>query len=610
VTVAKNTIIDASAEKVLECLKQSFLYVNTDLYGDGSPFTKAERAEKMYRHIIDADTWMPNSEVFLPFARTVVETAVPNAMNYIFTQEDLFQVLPVYHQVDPSTISLIESYLAYDVQDVMNLKFTAAPTVQDAFKLGTGYGIIEYEMITPETWRNVSMFGKERRRIKFNAQPEYRLRYTHLPFASVFPSPQGDGTVDGQEYVIVIRFKNVDSLKRQAENDDAFISGVDWEQLRKDAIERRITYDYTGAYALAKGLTKLGQTFHNATPMVSIDYEKYNVPVVLPVIEYYSETERIWVANGTTEIYRVESDDDQLRSPLIKAQISPNDGDWFAPGMIEKNFDLFDGTNQLFNAMLDTLDWQLRPRFIKDTSVVPGELNIGPWETTHAQGDVTKAIQRIEPGGFTDGSMAVLNFLNSARNVGTGQMEQLQGGATPGLVRGGMSTFESLLQTTGARDEFCAELLATGFFRDVLWKTLNLEQLLIGSRSRKFTKQGQDGKRHQIMTITENDLRHNLEIRLSLTKRLKNSVMDRQIRMNAIQLLMQNPAWARNISPIAAIEYITGSKDEAQRLMQNASPESYDRVMQMYEGKANAAGGQGLPGMGGAGAGMMQGGSA
>jgi len=601
-------LIDATAQDVLECLKQSYLYVNTDRYGDGSPFDKAERAEKMYRHIIDADEWMPQSEVFLPFAHAVVDTIVPTLSNYIFTQDDLFQVIPVYNDIDPATLQLIESYLAYDVQDVMNLKFTTAPTIQDAAKLGVGYGMIDYRLITPETWHNVTVLGQKKSRVKFRGKPEYQLRYNHLPFASVFPSPQGDGTVEGQEYICVIRFKNIKELEALAKDDDRFYE-VDWEKLKQDAIERKITYDYTGAYAFARGLTKLGESFSNNIPMVSIDYNAHNVPVLLPVIEYYSHNQHVWVANGTTTIYQVESDGEKLFNPLVKAQLEPNDGNWFQQGILEKNFDIFDGTNQLFNSMLDSLDFQLRPRFIKDTSVITGELNLGPWETTHGTGDVTKALQTLDPNGFNDGSLAVLNFLNSARNVGTGQMEQLQGGATPGLVRGGMSTFESLLQTTGARDEFASELLATGFFRDVLWKTLNMEQLLIGNRSRQFTQQRGDDKKYKMMTITQNDLRQNLDIRLSLSKRLKNSVADRQIRMNTIQLLMQNPAWARMINPLAAIQYVTGSKDEAGQLIKNADPQAYDRLMQLYEGKNGSQGGAGLPGMGGAGAGAIEGGA-
>ncbi len=614
----KSKPMDETARRVSECLRQSFNFVNADPYGDGSPFAKAERAEKLYRRIIDADNWIPQSEVFLPFAHAVIDTAVPNAVNYIFTQEDLFRVMPVHRPVQPDTLDLIEQYLEWDVQHVMNLRFASAPTIQDAFKLGVGYGMIEYCTVTPRQWEKARIFGERTRRVRRLGQPEYRLRYQHLPFGTVFPSPQGDGTPNGQEFVIVIRFRNIDELKRLQEletDEGGFVSDIDWEMIREDAINRKITQDYSGAFAFARSLVKLGERLNLGIPSIGVDYKNRKVPVQIPVVEMYSRTEHIWVANGLHTIYHVESEDgDDMFNPLVKAQISPNDGTWFAPGMLEKNFDVFDGTNMLFNAMLDSLDWQLRPRFLRDMSVISGDLNMEPYGQTLASGDVSKALQRIEPGGFAEGSMAAMQILQNARNVGTGQVEQLQGGATPGLVRGGMAAFESLLQTSTARDTFASELIAYGFFNDVLWKTLQMEQLLIGQRARRFTQapEGAPNREYKILTITEDDLRHNLEIRLVLQERLKNTIADRQLRLNSLQLLFQIPALAREIDPQHAIAYILGGKDEARKLIQNANPQAYDNVMRQYQGKAGeAAGGEGgMPGMGGAAQGMLEGGVA
>lgn len=601
---------DDNAKRVQECLKQAYNYVSHDFYGDGSAFDKAERAEKMFRGIINPREWIPQSEVFLPFARALIETSVPTAINYIFSQEDLFRLRPINSPVPPETISLVEKYLEYDIIDVMNMRYTAIPTIQDAFKLGVGYGMISHEAYTPSEWQQVRVMQRARRRIRTQGRPSYRLRYEHLPFATVFPSPHGDGTPEGQEFTVIIRFHNIDELIALQEADgNGFSPDIDWQAIREDAIDRKITQDYTGAFAFARNMISLGAKLEMGVPGMGIDYEARNVPLQIPMIEMYSRREHVWIANGQTTIYHVSSDHGDLFNPIVKCQIENSDARWFQAGLIEKNYDVFDGTNLLFNGMLDALDWQLRPRYIKDTSTIPGSLQLEPYGVTHAQGDPTKGLQQLSTGQFDQGVPYAMQVLQQARNVGTGHEEQLQGGASPGMVRGGMAAFESLLETTGARDKFCAEMAANGFFRSVIMKTLQMEQLLIGQRSRKFSRRATDPKRkYEMLSITEDDLRHDMEVKLHLSERLKEGMADRQIRMNAIQLIGQNPAWARQISPAKAIEFILGSKDQAERLTEDADPQNYDQIQQFYKGEVEGGGGEGQPGMGGAMQGMMEGG--
>ena len=125
-----------------------------------------------------------------------------------------------------------------------------------------------------------------------------------------------------------------------------------------------------------------------------------------------------------------------------------------------------------------------------------------------------------------------------------GQPRALQGQGSAGLVRGGASAFESLLQSPMGREKFTGQMIEMGWLEDVVHRTISYLQIISPSEGMRFIQNSTDLSGNPMFeekTVTINDLRNSWDLRINLRSKMKNSVAETSIRLMEYDRLSQDP---------------------------------------------------------------------
>lgn len=509
------------------------------------PFLQeAEQDAAAYAGKIDRDHWPTLSEIVIPLAKTATEQALATLYPYLLpTTVNFFDLSPVNESMDYGTIQNLTDYLHYVLRRRMQIYPRGMLTLKDIIMLGTGYGCVENRVVTPPKRAEVSGYLAGQRTAVIQMQPgepEVTETYTYVPFGAVIPSPDGD-MPDTASAVFHLDFYTEAAFK--ALYDEA--SGMDMmgsaEAVIAMARQRKLNGYLSPAADIMASISGLPYMPSQVMPGTNVK----KAPVLVPVLKCYFQHRHVWIACGIQRIYDVQNQFSTLRCPIVKGTANPTGGKWYNRGIVGGSLGLHHGANMFYNALMDLIDLYLHPPKVVDTSIIPEDQieNFGPYATFHGQGPVDKALKYWFPEALNPQLFNLGPELRNLFSDAVGQPSIVRGEGPAGLMRGGSGAFESLLQSSTAREKLMGAICETTWLQQTIENALLLCQANIGAEGVDFpvpveTERAREFKQ---VTITAEDLRHVLAVDLNLEEKVRNQAASVNIATQYYGVARQSP---------------------------------------------------------------------
>lgn len=516
----------------VQALMETFEYA----YNQSIPeFERLEDLQRMYDNVVNEPTWPTNSKIPIPLLFTMVEKALPNVLDYLFPITKFIRLNPLDNNVDMDSIRKVEWALQHTIKNRMKLQMHTRSTIKDCFKLGVGYGVIEPIMVTPpQAFENMIFQGENeitRARTLGLGQPKRSIRYKYITPGQVVVTPDGNA-FNGVNRVDTAFF--IDTYSENEFKDLYATQPTDGERLvlkgdPEQIIEQARSLNFYSTVPVVNLIAALG----GIDLSLSNRYQRYT-PIRVPVLKVYQSHRHIWIANGLQIIFDESDKYQTLRTPLVRASAWPDGLRWYPMSTAEASQKMALGVNVWLNAMFDLMTHYLKPEMLYDKNKLPRGPERGPNADIGVAGDIRNAAAYIAPPPMPQGIFNVGDILQQWYGASVGQ-EQFLSQPQPGLMRGGAFSFESLLQSSTARERLTATILETDFLDDAIAQTLIYMQLNIGPegdifRLRNFDKQS--GEEYiEEMKVTEEDLINAFELDINLKAKHRNSTIDQTQRL-------------------------------------------------------------------------------
>jgi len=361
------------------------------------------------------------------------------------------------------------------------------------------------------------------------------------------------------------------------------------EEIMKDA--RDNNYDHS----IFPNETIMARLNGNNTTPDHNQYQQMDDSVVIPIVEYYLRGKTIHVANGRDIVYMLETGRD-IESGLVKATPCPDSGSWFSDSGIHAAMNLSYGTNAFYNAMLDTMSMALYPPRVVDVSAFPSNSSIPrhePHSTIEVIGDASKAISYPDMPSLPNGIFETAAQIQSFHAQTTGQPQETQGMGSPGLVRSGVTAFESLMSTPMGREKMAGSMMEFNFLKPIIKNIFALSQLIFGDEETFLSEQempvmgpnqvAETGFQQVKYTITREDFMHEWDFDLYLDSKMRNSMSDQNWKMGVFDRLSQNT----RVDQRGLLDWMLGDNRLASRL--HATPSQIQENLRVEQEKAQIA---------------------
>ena len=528
----KGAVVKANDPTVYHFMEMFWYAYNESI----QEFQRLEDLQRIYDNTVNESSWPTTSKIPIPLHFTMIEKVLPTIIDYLFPTSKFIRLTPLDNGVDMDSVRKVEWALQHTVVNRMRLQQNAYATIKDCFKLGIGYGIVEPIMITPPTTFTNMLFEGEnevtRSRVLSLGSPKQTIRYRYVSPGQIIVTPDGND-FNGRNRVSVSFF--IDSY-----NEDVFRKM--YESAPTDG-EKPILKD--DPEAIIQQARSLG--FDSRVPIVNvvaalggIDIQRTNknhqeaIPVQVPVLKIFIENRHVWIANGTTIIFDEEDRFQTLRTPLVKCSAWPDSMRWYPMSTAEASSRMTLGVNVWVNALFDLMTHHLKPEIVYDKNKLPRGPERGPNSEIGVAGDVRNSIDYVRPPDVPQALFQVGDILERWYGSAVGQEQFLQEGS-PGLLRGGAFSFESLLQTSSGRDRLAGAILETNWLEPIILQTLIYMQLNIGPEGDIFKLREFDQKTGEEyiedMRITEADLVNAYELDLNLKAKHRNATIDQNARL-------------------------------------------------------------------------------
>jgi len=585
-------------ESVRECFRVAYAYCIPH-------WVRAQRHADMYENIIDRNNWPTLSEIALPLFFLTVEQAMPFLVDYMFPDEGYLELDPVDNMIPYEAVRGVERYMEHQLRTQVRLKKHSISTLRDAMKYGCGYGVVEPKIIYPNTlMRRTAVSAGNPIATSDTITPGDAATvssYRPIGFGNVLPI--GDGPdIDSNSVVIWVDFYDEGKLRALWANDQTYkpedrVFKRDVDAIIAEAKTSRLDASIMPPSSI---IAKLGGKLVHEVTNQNMNYKR--VPAVIPMVKCFYQNKHVWLANGTTVVYKQESLSKEipLKRPLVQAKPWIDSEKFFNPGLAGIAEDLNYGVNVFYNAVMDLLQYYLNPPRVVNTRMIRGKSipKHEPYATYKVSGDPQKVVHYPEPPPFPPGVLSFGDTLQEFYYAATGQPRALQGQASPGLVRGGLAAFETLLQTPMGREKFAANMLEMGWMEDTIDRVVIMEQMLASNSGVRFVDRAQDTEGNPYFNetqLTQDTLRHVFALRLNLRSKMRNAMSEHSLRAMRYDRLVQNP----RIDQEALIDDLVGYRPLADRL--KATPEQYRQnvaAMQQQQAASASPGEQALQGQG------------
>lgn len=489
--------------------------------------------QNMYDNIVDPSRWATTAKLPIPLMFSMVEKAIPDAFFYMFPPGNFLNLIPMERGIDIEHIENAELALHQTLMYRMRFPWYAIPTLKDCYKLGVGYGAVEPIVVTPPAaFINTAKTGDttvRARTIGFG-KPRLGIRYAHVSPGEIIVSQ--DGSDFNGPHRVSHAFRVHSYTEQQFLNmySDAKLDGEkpELEGSAKKIVAEARSLGFSSRTGMADIVRALGG--HDIT-----NQEKdKRIPCRVPILKIYTPHEHVWIANGTTIIYRSSEKYQTLHTPLVKCSAWPDGDRWYPMSAVEASQGMAIGTNLWINMILDTMVQVSRPTMVYDKTLTgnrPPER--GPNGEIGLGGSVKDSIHYLENPRMDAGVFSVGDLLMRWYGSATGQ-EAFLDRPSPGMVRGGMFAFESLLQSTTGRQKMAGAILDMGFVEPVARQTLLQLQLNITDGPEMYPLREYDSKtgksKIKYIDVTEEDLVNAFELSVDLREKMASSAMESQQR--------------------------------------------------------------------------------
>ena len=555
---------------------------------------RAQRHADMYENKIDRNNWPTLSEIALPLFYNTIEQGMPFMMEYLFPEEAFIELVPLEEAVDYGSVRKAERFLEHRVRHTVRLKKRAVTTLRDALKYGAGYGAVVPKIIYPATRvdRTAMAGGVPVGRVNSVEALSATTVTSYRPVGFGEVLPIGDGSdIDSNSVVLWVDFipeaelrgmYKADMMKQP--EDRVFVRNPDEiiEEARRYQLDNSL---YPSSAIIAK---LAGKIQHE---QVRQNRNQKGVPATIAVIKVMHHDRHVWIANGTTVIHerRSGSQEVPLKRELVMAKPWPDSDKFFNSGLAGIAEDISYGVNVFYNAIMDLLQYYLAPARVVNTRMLTSGQEIPrhePYVTYRANGDASKVVHYPDPPPFPAGLLNFGDVLQEFYAQTTGQPRAMQGQGSPGLMRGGLAAFETLLQSPMGREKFAGQVLEMSWLEDTLDRIMIMEQILIPQDGTTMVEKQQSasGTVFEEARVTQDDLRHAYQLRTNLRAKMRNAISEHSLRAMRYDRGFNNP----RVNQDALWEDFVGSRVLADRL--RATPQEYEenlRAMQMREQQAS-----------------------
>lgn len=591
--------------EVLDILEVSYHYCRPF-------FDRANRDIQIYEQVIDPKTWSTMSEVTLGGGYRLVANALPNlCLNVLWSPEYPFDLVPEGGSAGDDTASYdlsnrLRKFLLYTLRERMNIEVTGYPSVIEGVKIGCGYGIVEPKVIYTAERKDAAIVvgGKSaRRKILDVAEPSIVPSYRYLPFGSVLPSPDG-ATPDEVSCITVVdtidEYTFRDMYNGSTENSNLMGNPEEIiEYCRKNGFDAATT---PMRQIIAKLAGRDGDQNENYNPFRN---RTLRGTTQVPILKQFRKNKHIWIACGRFKIYESEKTVQTLSKPVVKYTMAPESGNWFSRGIIGPSGDMLRGNESFTNALLDLFTLHLHPHQVVNVdSLIEQDRteDLQPYARTLVRGEPTRAFNFVTPPVVPPQVLQVGDRLQSFTDDLAGLNTQLGAALSPGIVRGGSSSLDTLLASSTNREKMYAKHLENQWYKPLIQHTLVLlavyakEDQMFSELKTQTGIDDQSSKRKvgdryfETIKVTTDDLTHTWRVSLNFREKFKNWLAESAHRLQVFDRLIKDP----EVNTTELKRYLIGEDSVVDRLMSGVSKEG--RLGDIQALTAALAGPQGAAG--------------
>ena len=501
-------------------------------------FKRMERYMAAYDNIIEAAAWPTLSEIPIPTMFVMVEQALPFTLEYLYPDTKMFSLIP-NRPVEMDTVSAVERLLHHTLCKTMNIRATQEPTIRDVYKLGLGYGIVEPKVVYPQEEYIAQVWegGQKMAERKFlgSGEPTLVENYRYISAGQVIPLPGKSevDTADGHFIIEIFTETEVHRLYDQYPEKLKASADEIINEARRERFDSRLD--------LASFLAKLGGRDMRMRPQ-----QRQYMPLI-PVMKFYEPDGEYWIANGRTVIYEKHSPHSNMRSGLIKASAWPDGNRWFPVGISEAAERLHYGINVYFNAMMDLFTDHWHPQRIINRKLIPDDAPRDPYADIQSYGEPEKSVGYVQRPQINSAVFTIGELLQKFHAQATGQPDALNGAGSPGMVRSGANSFESLMQMPLGREKIAAAHLETGMLEQTIQKTIILAQALVDKSGKRFPVEQWDEQMKKRYfaheTVSQDDLNNVWTFELNLREKLRSAAADFANKAGKYDRAMKTPQY-------------------------------------------------------------------
>jgi hypothetical protein len=471
---------------------------------------------------IDEDELPTRSKASTAYKFAQVEEQLSFAFPYLWPEFNPVRVMPRTEENAMEAARKVERGVYSMAKYDMAGPETTLPTIRDCAKVGIGYSIIEpysyapldvYDMSIQDEAGNVT---EKTREIDIGETID-SLRNRYISPGQINPYPDGHcpngpgraSTVFFWDFMTEFEFRNLVSKDK--------LEGLDFDVAKLDdkAIEDIVNK------AKNPNFTFVGKTFDNIKQLGGIDYmglasAERSAQATIPILKVYAEAEHVWLANGTTIIYRQANRAQTHRCPILRMSAVRDGMNWFpfstAEAMRGENYQ----KNVWKNLVTDLMVWAARRPLVYNDDAFDGKApQYGPDSSIKTTGtdDVRKAAMFLAAPGIGSDTLAVGDMLDRVSTQISGQKDLTQ----KNFSRGGQHAFNDLINSAEGRQRIAGAVMQTGFMKDFYAQVMIYMQIeMRGYRKigREIDEDTGEEKTTSIV-VTREDLAHAYELSVS-----------------------------------------------------------------------------------------------
>lgn len=533
----KNAFKEVTDEDVLR-LMEIFQYSYTKSLNS---LGRLQEFQNMFDNVIDDSLWPSKTKMPMPILFSTVYKKLPEALDYLFPRSmKVVKLNPRGYVPDMEAINRAEWALQDMVTNKMKIQSKSLPILQDCFKLSVGFGIVEPILVTPPAVFRTMVFRGDKQivgaRTIGKGAPQKSLRLRWISPGQIIVTPDGndfngDQRVSCGFYFDLYREDEFMSMFKNAPKDGENNSLMIGDPEEIVAQAKALAFD--GRADIVDMVASLG-----GIDIKETNTQAYNdhIPAQIPVLKCYEPHCHTWIANGTTKIFYQEDDTQTLRTPLIRCSAWPDGGRFYPMSDTEAAQKIALGKNVWMGLLMDLLTKLTNPELVYDKTATNGKIpERGPDGMIGVAGKVGEVAAYLQPPNVPQIVGGIGEYLQQAYSDTVGQNRSIENSA-PGLMRGGLYAFESLLQTISGRSRLAGAVLETNFLLPTIEQVLIYMQMNMPPEGMSFNMRKwspETGKEYiDQMSVTEEDLVNAFDLELDLSEKSRKSASDINMRLS------------------------------------------------------------------------------